>query len=297
VPNLPCYNAREREERACIVVDTDLSCHRPADIRARGAWATFESEGRLAVAGMAPAGSGGASVQVDGVERLTLPLVGGVFGAPLPADGRVEVRFLDGPPVTVLNASGIDGLAAEVGERLPGEAGVRIGTFVERDRARSTVYYRYDDARRGAEHVAGTLRIYDVQPAPDNVIELADQAADADPDFPGDTATIVVVGADLASVRQEDVGLLEATDDPQPEVVARVQQRILPGGAMSVIRTGERRATSAVRYAPGWQRPAREVARALGLAEPEQAGTLTPEPALGTPVVLVVGDDLAGRFD
>jgi LytR cell envelope-related transcriptional attenuator len=292
VPNLPCYNAREREERVCIVLeDRGMTCHPPADIRARGTWRTFESDGRTGVAGLAPAGNLVVGVHVDGAEALLPRIAGGVFGGILPAGtraDRVEVRFLDGPPVTVLDATGIDGLATEVGDRLPGEEGVRIGTFAEQDRERSTVYYAYDEARPGAEHVAGLLRIYDVQRAPSEVLERADLAATG----AGDSGVIVVVGADLAHVRQEDVGLLEATDQPEPEAIARVQERILPGAAMSVVRTGERRARSSVQYAPGWQRPAREVMRALDLDVGEQAGELTPEPALGTPIVVVVGDDL-----
>jgi hypothetical protein len=291
-PDLPCDNPRTKAERVCIVLvredeNRGFFCARPRDVAARGAWFPFphDDEGRLGVAGMAPTGTAGAAtVSRDGDPLGTVPIFSGVFAGLVLGEGggRIEVRFADGPDLTVLNGTTVAGLASEIGERLPGDE--RIDNFVDQQVEHTTVYYGHEDGRAVAEHIAGLLYVDRVEPMPDEIAEVVE----------GGLA--VLIGRDMAGPRPDEVGVLEASGGISAETAERLRDRLALDGALHLYPAGERRERSVVRHAPGWERPARDIAERLGIEAVERSGEVTPDQRLGTPIVVVAGADLDARL-
>jgi hypothetical protein len=127
------------------------------------------------------------------------------------------------------------------------------------------------------------LRVERVEPMPQ---EIADQAEAGGP--------AVVVGTDLLEPRPFDVGVLEVAGRPSADATGALRDRLALGSPLHLFPTQARRERSVVRYARGWERPAREIAGRLGIDSVETAGEVTPDERLGTPVVVVMGSDLAG---
>jgi LytR cell envelope-related transcriptional attenuator len=289
-PDMPCDNPRSQAERVCLVIEGEDSnrgfiCARPRDIAERGVWFPFpDEEGRTGVAGMAPTGTADAATVYLGDDATMIEGTSGVFCAILPSEfgpggDRIEVRFVDGPDLTVLNGTAIEGLAGEIGERLPGPE--RIGDLGSRDVAHTTVYYGHEDARPLAEHVAGVLRVDRVEPMPEDVAERS-----------GDGGLAVVVGSDQTELRPEHIGAVEATGGGPNEAADTLRDR-LALGPPHLLPTGERNERSIVLYTPGWERLAREAADRLGIETVEMSTTgTTPDEQLGTPIVVVIGRDL-----
>ena len=291
-PDMPCDNPRAKAERVCLVlVGDDLNrgfiCARPRRIAERGVWFPFPNEdARTGVAGMARSGTGEMATVYDGDDETTIQVTDGVFAAVLPAWSRsggrpIEVRFADGPDPTILDGTGVDGLVQEIGERLPGGEVLR---YTEREFERTTVYYRHEDARPVAEHIAAVLRVVRVEPMPDEIAGL-----------PVDGGLAVIVGRDLLAPRPEEVGILELAGGAAADHAETLRER-LALGSLHLYPTGERRARSVVRHAPGWNRPAREVAIRLGIDAVAMAVGTTPDERLGTPIVVEAGVDLAERL-
>jgi len=286
-PDMPCDNPRVDIERACLVlVGEDVNrgrvCAPARGIAERGDWFAFPAGERTGVAGMAPAGTARTATVLRGGQSTSVAIVGGVFATVLPpGEGEIEVRFADGPDPTIINGSPDEWLAHEVGERLPG--GEAIVYFADREVEHTTVYYDHEDSRPVAEHISELLRVDRVEPMTDDVAERV-----------VDGGIAVLVGRDMTRPRPQDVGVLEASGDVSAEEAERLRERLALGSALHLFPTDEDRARSVVRYARGWEGPAREIASRLGIDSIEPAGDVTPDERLGTPVVVVIGRDLAG---
>lgn len=195
VPVLPCDRGRG-QETVCVVAALDTgstaTCNRPANVRRRGMWLWGPEGGPAVVAGLAATGADRAVLTSGDVSPHVVTVTDGVFATVLPkrfttSGVPTKVDFFRGSDVWVLNATTVDGLATEFGERLRQVDGLEpsIGNFSDQRRKTSTVFFADPTVRELAELVAATAGIADVLPAPANAIWL-----------PPASEIVVVVGAD-----------------------------------------------------------------------------------------------------